>query len=518
MPNLSPPLTTVEGALAYKERLQKIDPRITYLMTLYLHPSLTAETIREAKRKGIVGVKFYPAGVTTGSDQGVTDGGLERFDGVFKEMEKTGLVLNLHGECPSSSSPSTTGVVSGKSSSSSSSSSTNPDRQHTSSTSTSLGGRNQPSSSSSSAGHEEGSQTKDIEEEKAEEKEKDEIKQEGKEDREEITILNAEALFLPTLLHLHSRYPNLRIVLEHCTTASAISTILEKCGPNVRGTITAHHLFLTVDDWAGDVWNYCKPVAKTPRDRDELLKAIVYGEGRFFFGSDSAPHDISNKVGMGMNMTSDVEKKGGLGLGMNVTKKKAAAGVFTQPFVTQIVLSALEEGIERGVIREEDVTREMVEGFLGGWGREFYFPDGVLPPRSCSGDDDDDDDDDEGVDVGVNTRVVTGSNATSGEDKKKQVVGKRREEERIVLTPPLSSIAMSPSTWDGKGKKDGKRHGDDAEEDQEGKKRATDPKIEGEREEDDNGDVIPQMISNEDSSIKIIPFKAGERTWGLRWI
>lgn len=71
-------------------------------MTLYLHSSITPATIVEAKRAGIAGVKMYPAGVTTGSDAGVVD--LEPFYPVFAEMERQDLVLNLHGEMPSSSS------------------------------------------------------------------------------------------------------------------------------------------------------------------------------------------------------------------------------------------------------------------------------------------------------------------------------------------------------------------------------------------------------------------------------
>jgi len=68
-------------------------------------------------------------------------------------------------------------------------------------------------------------------------------------------------------------------------------------------------------------------------------------------GSDSAPHDIS-------------AKKGGTG--------KTAAGVFTQPYVTQLVLGAFEEAIKREVVTEADVTAEILEGFLGGYGRNFY--------------------------------------------------------------------------------------------------------------------------------------------------
>lgn len=64
MPNLVPPITTVEHALSYRSYLQKIEPNVKFLMSLYLHPSITPETIREAKKAGITGVKSYPAGVS----------------------------------------------------------------------------------------------------------------------------------------------------------------------------------------------------------------------------------------------------------------------------------------------------------------------------------------------------------------------------------------------------------------------------------------------------------------------
>lgn len=53
-------------------------------------------------------------------------------------------------------------------------------------------------------------------------------------------------------------------------------------------------------------------------------------------------------------------------------KGKAPAGVFTQPAATQLVLLALEEAIERGDIKEADVTQEKLEGFLSRFGRKFY--------------------------------------------------------------------------------------------------------------------------------------------------
>ena len=110
------------------------------------------------------------------------------------------------------------------------------------------------------------------------------------------TVLNAEQSFLPTLLSLHARFPRLRIVLEHCTTAAAIDAVLS-CGPTVAGTITAHHLYLTVDSWAGNPFNFCKPVAKFPTDRGALIEAATSGSEKFFLGSDSAPHSMSAKVG-----------------------------------------------------------------------------------------------------------------------------------------------------------------------------------------------------------------------------
>jgi dihydroorotase len=168
-------------------------------------------------------------------------------------------------------------------------------------------------------------------------------------DSSAITILNAEPAFLPTFRSLHQRFPNLRIILEHCSTAAALAAV-RACGPSVAGTITAHHLSLVIDDWAGDPFCFCKPVAKTPEDRDALLQAVVRSEGKFFLGTDSAPHDRGKKRG----------------------EDKVAAGVFTQPYALGYVLDALEIGVKRGVVGEEEVKKEVLEGFFGGWGRAFY--------------------------------------------------------------------------------------------------------------------------------------------------
>ncbi|RKO97976.1 hypothetical protein CXG81DRAFT_28515 [Caulochytrium protostelioides] len=115
-------------------------------------------------------------------------------------------------------------------------------------------------------------------------------------DAEGIHVMNAEERFLGHLERLHKRFPRLRIVLEHCTTAAAIQTV-ERLGPTVAATITVHHLSLTVNDWAGQPHNFCKPVAKTAADRDALLQAVRSGNPKFFLGTDSAPHVRARKEG-----------------------------------------------------------------------------------------------------------------------------------------------------------------------------------------------------------------------------
>jgi len=113
-------------------------------------------------------------------------------------------------------------------------------------------------------------------------------------DELDISILNAEERFLPELEKLHKHFPKLRIVFEHATTVAAIECV-KSLGDTVAATITAHHLDLTVDDWAGKPHNFCKPVAKYPHDRAALRQIVSEGHPRFFLGSDSAPHPRSAK-------------------------------------------------------------------------------------------------------------------------------------------------------------------------------------------------------------------------------
>lgn len=112
-----------------------------------------------------------------------------------------------------------------------------------------------------------------------------------------IVFWEAETRFIKIFEDLVSM-SGCKFVLEHVTTEDAIEAVkrLNKDNP-VAATITLHHLMLWANDVVSDkfyVHNYCKPFPKTKHDRECLLKAALY-DNCFFLGSDSAPHEISNK-------------------------------------------------------------------------------------------------------------------------------------------------------------------------------------------------------------------------------
>lgn len=100
MPNLAPPVRTVDDARAYRERILAALPaglEFTPLMTLYLTDSTPPAEVARARESGFVhAVKYYPAGATTNSQSGVTD--LARCEAVLASMEEVGLPLLVHGE------------------------------------------------------------------------------------------------------------------------------------------------------------------------------------------------------------------------------------------------------------------------------------------------------------------------------------------------------------------------------------------------------------------------------------
>ena len=100
MPNLTPPVTSVNEALAYRERILAhvpTDNPFDPLMTLYLTDETRSETIAAAAECPFIhGVKLYPAGATTNSAAGVT--ALNPLYPVLAEMERYDVPLLVHGE------------------------------------------------------------------------------------------------------------------------------------------------------------------------------------------------------------------------------------------------------------------------------------------------------------------------------------------------------------------------------------------------------------------------------------
>jgi dihydroorotase len=98
MPNLVPPITSVEAARDYRKRiLEATPPGFTPLMTCYLTDRADPDEIARGHSEGVwVAAKLYPAGATTNSDSGVTD--IRNIYPVLARMEKLGMVLCVHGE------------------------------------------------------------------------------------------------------------------------------------------------------------------------------------------------------------------------------------------------------------------------------------------------------------------------------------------------------------------------------------------------------------------------------------
>ncbi len=105
MPNLKPPVTTVDLANAYRARIEGQLKALgmnsfTPLMTLYLTDNTSADEVRKAKAEGIAAFKLYPAGATTNSDAGVSD--LKHCHAALEAMQAVGMPLLVHGEVTSS--------------------------------------------------------------------------------------------------------------------------------------------------------------------------------------------------------------------------------------------------------------------------------------------------------------------------------------------------------------------------------------------------------------------------------
>ena len=158
----------------------------------------------------------------------------------------------------------------------------------------------------------------------------------------EVDVFDREAVFLERVLGpMRADFPDLRIVLEHVTTADGAAFVSEGA-PGIAGTITPQHLILNRNAlFAGGLrpHAYCLPVVKRERHRLALRRAATSGSDRFFLGTDSAPHTVG-------------AKESGCG----------CAGIFNAPFALEAYASVFDaEG-----------ALERLEAFASENGPRFY--------------------------------------------------------------------------------------------------------------------------------------------------
>lgn len=113
-----------------------------------------------------------------------------------------------------------------------------------------------------------------------------------------IDIFDREAHFINRVLEpLRRDLPDLRVVMEHITTAEAASYV-QSAGDNLAATITVHHLMINRNHMlVGGIkpHYYCLPVAKREVHREALVTLATSGDPHVFLGTDSAPHLTTDK-------------------------------------------------------------------------------------------------------------------------------------------------------------------------------------------------------------------------------
>ncbi len=226
MPNLVPPVDNLERLESYKSEILENSENFTPLMNIFMR-EFSEEELVELSDK-IFGIKLYPAGITTNSENGVKS--LEKIYPILEMMQELDIPLSMHGE--------TNGFV-----------------------------------------------------------------------------MDREREFRGVYAKLAQDFPKLKIIMEHISTEDLV-TLLDEY-ENLYATVTLHHLLCTLDDVAGGMLNphfFCKPILKTPKDREVIQNYVRRGHKKIMFGSDSAPHSIKNKL-------------------------KGAAGIFSAP----VILPALAQ-------------------------------------------------------------------------------------------------------------------------------------------------------------------------------
>ena len=158
----------------------------------------------------------------------------------------------------------------------------------------------------------------------------------------EVDVFDREAVFIERHLQRIVRdFPKLKVVLEHVTTSEGVGFV-EGSSNYVAGTITPQHLHLNRNAMlVGGIrpHAYCLPVAKRESHRLALRKAATSGSGKFFLGTDSAPHARGDKE-----------------------SACGCAGIFNAPF-------ALESYLQ---VFDEENALDRFEGFASLDGPAFY--------------------------------------------------------------------------------------------------------------------------------------------------
>ena len=158
---------------------------------------------------------------------------------------------------------------------------------------------------------------------------------------EKVDVFEREKVFIERVLtKIINHFPDLRIVLEHITSADAVKFIEEQ--RMLAATITTHHLMVNRNAMLSKGIRpdfYCAPILKTENDRLALVQAAISGNGKFFLGTDSAPHVDSKKISI-----------------------CGCAGIFSSPLAIPLLIQLFDEN---------DSLNE-IEKFTSKNGRAFY--------------------------------------------------------------------------------------------------------------------------------------------------
>ena len=121
----------------------------------------------------------------------------------------------------------------------------------------------------------------------------------GELNRNDIDIFDREKYFIDEeLFQIRNTFKDLKIVLEHVSSEYGVDFV--NSNNNIAGTITPHHMLLTKDDVFKNkqiiLDHYCMPVVKNESDLLSLRRAACFENNKFFLGTDSAPHQVKDKI------------------------------------------------------------------------------------------------------------------------------------------------------------------------------------------------------------------------------